>query len=483
MNLLDRMQEIKKNAPPQGGSLSDRMQAIKAKRQGGDTSFGAGLRLDDREADYDSVADSPIEGIRQVGQGYTLGFGDELESAVKSVPALLTGGLDKAKEKYTESQSNLKTRREAYEEKHPLASLYLQIVPPMVTPGAAGLGMERLALKAPQAALKVLRSGKTDGKLLLEGMEKYRKLKSLTKKQRAARELAKKIGASTGRGALYGGVYGAGRADAGDRIDSAIDSGMMGGGISAALSPILPAAKFLNRRRVAQSLGKGEEHIPLSVAGNEEGQRGLAQSTMDFLGEGFIPNYRKQMEKVSDRVSEQYRKTSNQVARAEEVAGRQRSKLYKMFNKKGDAELRKKVDNSLLQKQKLEEDLTALHNRQNSNINAAEKEAISSQISATESKIKDIDSGLMNHIVDNALPVGLNDAERAAYKGLTPWETMKKLRRQAYLQVGLIIFTLIAVALTYQAILLFILWAEIVLHKKYQDKIIEDARGCEDEDY
>ncbi len=68
------------------------------------------------------------------------------------------------------------------------------------------------------------------------------------------------------------------------------------------------------------------------------------------------------------------------------------------------------------------------------------------------------------------------------FRGL-PKETIRKLRIQAYVQVGIIIFTLITVALTYQAILLFILWAEIVLHKKYQDKIIEEARGRGDEDY
>ena len=146
------------------------------------------------KAEYNSL----MQGARQVGQGATFGFSDELQSGLIALSDMATSG-DNFNDAYDRSQKDLAAKRQAFGEDTPVLAPLLEIAGGRTT-GGAGAG-------------RVL------------GSQAIRNAPALA---RGA--------AMTGTGAAEGALYGAGTADAGERLQGAAEGGAYGalGGVVAA---------------------------------------------------------------------------------------------------------------------------------------------------------------------------------------------------------------------------------------------------------
>tara|TARA_R110002020_G_scaffold230092_5_gene440885 strand:+ start:8120 stop:10210 length:2091 start_codon:yes stop_codon:yes gene_type:complete len=207
-----------------GGSLKERIAAKKAARQ-------QAAPQEPQEAErnwYDPV--------RAVTSGMTLGFGDEIGSAVAAAAAKIAGSEEEYGEIYTGMMESLQDERKAYEKAHPGEALALNVAGGLATGGASLSQLKNL--------------GKT-GKFIASVAE--------------------------------GTAGGYGSAD--------MDKRGQGAGTGAAISAGLGAipvvgrglANTVSKRRVAQELGKGEDFIPLNLAADG----GLSSFYKNTVGRAF----------------------------------------------------------------------------------------------------------------------------------------------------------------------------------------------------
>lgn len=144
------------------------------------------------EVDYSGFA----EGARQVGQGLTFGFGDEIESGITAAINTMSEGTPYS-DNYRKRYEELEDQREAFAEDYPKTAMGAELVGGLTT-GIAGAG--RLGL--------------------LKGFDQ------LSKAGKAAR-----LG---GIGAVEGGIYGAGTANP----DEILSDAAQGAAIGSVLAPV-----------------------------------------------------------------------------------------------------------------------------------------------------------------------------------------------------------------------------------------------------
>ena len=121
-----------------------------------------------------------LQGVRQVGQGLTFGFADEVGGALAALAGSMQTGEPFA-DAYQKIQADLKSKREAFEGDNEALATGLELVGGLATGGA---GASRVL------GSKAIRNAPT----LARG------------------------GSGVGVGAAEGGLYGAGTADAGERL-------------------------------------------------------------------------------------------------------------------------------------------------------------------------------------------------------------------------------------------------------------------------
>lgn len=146
------------------------------------------------KAEYNSL----VQGARQLGQGASFGFADEIGGGIAALAGSIRTG-ESFNDAYDKIQKDLAAKRQAFGEDNPVLAPVLEIAGGLAT-GGAGAG-------------KVL------------GSQAVRNAPALA---RGA--------AMTGTGAAEGALYGAGTADAGERLQGAAEGGAYGalGGVVAA---------------------------------------------------------------------------------------------------------------------------------------------------------------------------------------------------------------------------------------------------------
>jgi len=157
-----------------------------------------------------------LQGVRQVGQGLTFGLSDEVQSGISAL--IDSVGSDQTfSEAYDRSQEDLRRKREAFEEDNEALAMGLELAGGLLTGGA---GAARVL------GSQAVRNAPTLGRAL----------------------------AGIGTGAAEGAIYGAGTADAGERLQGAAEGGgygALGGAVAAPIANIAGRALGAGANRLA----------------------------------------------------------------------------------------------------------------------------------------------------------------------------------------------------------------------------------------
>lgn len=164
----------------------------------------------------------------------SLGFGDEAAGAIAGVGAVLGGGDYQLA--YRARVDAARQRLEAARAAHPVSSLagsFAGATATFLIPGVGEAAAARAGLTGLQGASAAARGLMTGERLVPYGRALLQAAGEGGTALRSARALGAQAALGAGQGAIYGGVYGLGAADDGDRVEGARNGALMGGAFGA----------------------------------------------------------------------------------------------------------------------------------------------------------------------------------------------------------------------------------------------------------
>ena len=261
-----------------------------------------------KEMDFDA-GDIAAETARSAVQGFTFGFGDELESGLSGIVGSMQG--EPFQQAYRQRYRELERRRKAFEEQYPGIAIPAELTGGLLT---GGFGAARTGA--------------------LQGLNQLSKLG--------------KVGRLAKVGAVEGGIYGAGKADPDEIVEDAIEGAALGsvvtpvaGGTLNVLGDLISGVgDFASRKlvdtprqqadRVLRQAMADEGMTPEAVVARirelNEAIPGTPQATMADVGDAFRTQARATMD-VGDSAKGKARDLFNQ-----RQAG-QRARVKTLINK------------------------------------------------------------------------------------------------------------------------------------------------------
>ncbi len=325
--------------------------------------------------------------------GLSLGFADEIGSAVKAIPALFNDD-ETYREAYDRDQEKVGAEMKAYAEENPKSDLMWNLV--------GGLGTGSTEIKAMEGIANALRLGKVAPKLL---------------KTKLATNIAK--------GATIGGVAGAGNADAGERLGRGAMGGALGGAMTGGIDVAGKVINSATTRRIANDLvNKAGEFIPLSM---QDDVAPLVKSIYRTVGGAFLPRYRQQVEKVI--------KARTATAEGlEEAAGKLGAKQSAKIQSAKDT-VGAKLDDDLAiladkrsSRVKRMSDLTA---KGNTRLKKSTADKVKTESEALQKEIDTIDREMQRTAMKAAIPVGTDPVVAEKILKMNPRQALEAIEGES----------------------------------------------------
>ncbi len=325
--------------------------------------------------------------------GLSLGFADEIGSAVKAIPALFNDD-ETYREAYDRDQAKVGAEMKAYAEENPKSDLMWNLV--------GGLGTGSTEIKAMEGIANALRLGKVAPKLL---------------KTKLATNIAK--------GATIGGVAGAGNADAGERLGRGAMGGALGGAMTGGIDVAGKVINSATTRRIANDLvNKAGEFIPLSM---QDDVAPLVKSIYRTVGGAFLPRYRQQVEKVI--------KARTATAEGlEEAAGKLGAKQSAKIQSAKDT-VGAKLDDDLAiladkrsSRVKRMSDLTA---KGNTRLKKSTADKVKTESEALQKEIDTIDREMQRTAMKAAIPVGTDPVVAEKILKMNPRQALEAIEGES----------------------------------------------------
>ncbi len=325
--------------------------------------------------------------------GLSLGFADEIGSAVKAIPALFNDD-ETYREAYDRDQAKVGAEMKAYAEENPKSDLMWNLV--------GGLGTGSTEIKAMEGIANALRLGKVAPKLL---------------KTKLATNIAK--------GATIGGVAGAGNADAGERLGRGAMGGALGGAMTGGIDVAGKVINSATTRRIANDLvNKAGEFIPLSM---QDDVAPLVKSIYRTVGGAFLPRYRQQVEKVI--------KARTATAEGlEEAAGKLGAKQSAKIQSAKDT-VGAKLDDDLAilddKRKSRVKRMSELTAKGNTRLKKSTADKVKTESEALQKEIDTIDREMQRTAMKAAIPVGTDPVVAEKILKMNPRQALEAIEGES----------------------------------------------------